>query len=125
MSKHEAEFKNFMAELTLKILKAASEKYKTTEPDKRASIDHGFFMGKMIAHKKFHLELIRLITSWVEQLDKTKPADPGELLHKILKLGKEIYPAIELLTYPESYKVFIEAEELDKHLDDYSKRNNL
>lgn len=31
MSKHEAEFKNFMAELTLKILKAASEKYKTTE----------------------------------------------------------------------------------------------
>lgn len=125
MSKHEDQFKNFMTELILKVLSAAAESYKASEPSKRASIDHGFSMGKMIAHKKFHLELTRLITSWIEQLDKTKPVDPGELLHKILNLGKDIYPAIELLTYPESYKVFIEAEELDKHLDDYIKNNNL
>ena len=125
MSKHEAEFKNFMAELTLKVLSAAAESYKASEPSKRASIDHGFSMGKMIAHKKFHLELTRLITSWIEQLDKTQPADPGELLHQILNLGKNIYPAIEHLHYTESHKVFIEAEELDKHLDDHIKSNNL
>lgn len=125
MSKHEDSFKNFMAELTLKVLSASAEAYKSSDADKRATIDHGFSMGKMISHRKFQIELTRTITSWIEQLDPTKPADPGELLHQILNLGKNIYPVIEHLHYTEAHKVFIEAEELDKHLDDYIKRNKL